>query len=128
MGKSRAEIQKAYRQRLKEKNAEEYLRKERERMRRNNIPSQELSKNDRKLRNEKNRVKLRRFIQLKREERQRNSNVDLETSGYESAETSSSQDRGAFESAHGFSFKQKKRCFEAMEKRNVTSKCSNKAT
>jgi len=42
MGKSRAEIQKAYRQRLKDKNKEEYLRKESERKIRIYVPSHQL--------------------------------------------------------------------------------------
>jgi len=42
MGKSRAEIQKAYRQRLKDKNKEEYLRKESESKRRIYVPSHQL--------------------------------------------------------------------------------------
>ena len=82
MGKSRAEIQRAYRQRLKEKNNEEYLRKERERMRRNYVPSSELSENDKNRRNQLNREKLRKFYQRKREARQR-ATAHEETSGYE---------------------------------------------
>ena len=46
MEKSRAEIEKAYRQRLKDKNKEEYLRKESERKRLNYVPSHQLSDND----------------------------------------------------------------------------------
>lgn len=85
MGKSKAEIQKAYRQRLKEKNNEEYLRRERERVRRNYVPSSELSRRDRDRRNEQNRAKLRRYYQRKREERQRQIvSGDQETRGYES--------------------------------------------
>ena len=55
MGKTRAEIQKAYRERLKAKNKEEYLQKERERRRKNYIPSEELPKRQRDERNRKNR-------------------------------------------------------------------------
>lgn len=39
MAKTRAEIQKSYRERLKAKNNEEYLKKERERRRKNYVPS-----------------------------------------------------------------------------------------
>ena len=67
MGKSRAEIQRAYRQRMKEKNNEEYLSKERERMRRKYVPSDLLSDSDKKPRNQLNREKLRKFYQRKRE-------------------------------------------------------------
>ena len=85
MGKSKAEIQRAYRQRLKAKNNEEYLRRERERVRRNYVPSSELSERDRKRRNENNRAKLRKFYQRKREERQNQmSPREQDTSGYES--------------------------------------------
>ena len=90
MGKSRAEIQKAYRQRLKEKNNEEYLRRERERMRRTYVPSNELSQRDKKRRNELNREKLKRFYDRKRAARHTSS---LETSGYESG-PSEDNDRG----------------------------------
>ena len=82
MGKRRAEIQRAYRQRLKEKNNEEYLRKERERMRRKYVPSDLLSDSDKKHRNQLNREKLRKFYQRKREARQR-AIVKEKTSGYE---------------------------------------------
>ncbi|XP_060569222.1 trichohyalin-like [Ruditapes philippinarum] len=92
MGKSKAEIQRAYRQRLKEKNNEEYLRRERERMRRNYVPSSELSDRDKKRRNEQNRAKLRRFYQRKREERQRLvAPQEQDTSGYDSAPNDSSE-------------------------------------
>ncbi|XP_060574205.1 splicing regulatory glutamine/lysine-rich protein 1-like [Ruditapes philippinarum] len=86
MGKSKAEIQRAYRQRLKEKN------NERERMRRNYVPSSELSDRDKKRRNEQNRAKLRRFYQRKREERQRQVEPqEQDTSGYDSAPNDSSE-------------------------------------
>ena len=70
-GKSRAEIQRAYRERLKEKNNEEYLRKERERRRHKYIPAALLAESDRIHRNKLNREKLRRCHQKKREARQR---------------------------------------------------------
>jgi hypothetical protein len=92
MGKSKAEIQRAYRQRLKEKNDEEYLRRERERVRRNYVPTSELSQRDKKRRNEQNRAKLRKFYQRKREERQRQrAPQEQDTSGYESAANDSSE-------------------------------------
>ena len=86
MAKSRAEIQRAYRQRLKEKNNAEYLRRERERMRRNYVPSAELSERDRKRRNEQNREKLKRFYERRRAERL--PPREQETSGYESENNS----------------------------------------
>lgn len=85
MGKSRAEIQRAYRERLKEKNKEEYLRRERERKNRSYVPSSELSENDRNRRNRKNKERLRRFYQRKKDMRTRIQR-EQETSGYESAE------------------------------------------
>ena len=92
MGKSQAEIQRAYRQRLKERNNEEYLRRERERVRQNYTPSSALSENDRRKRNEKNREKLRKFYQRKCAER---AFKYTDTSGYESEkEPSTSEDRG----------------------------------
>lgn len=94
MKKSRAEIQKAYRQRLKQKNQEEYLRKERERMRRSYVPSSALSENDRNRRNTLNREKLRRFYQRKRELRLANLLADQETSGYDTDQAGPSQERG----------------------------------
>lgn len=94
MGKSGAEIQKAYRRCLKEKDAREYLRSEREHMRRNYIPTSELSENDGKIRNERNREKLRAFYERKRQQRQANQATEQETSGYDSGQASSSQGRG----------------------------------
>jgi hypothetical protein len=82
MGKSRAEIQRAYRQRLIERNKEENLRKERERKRRNYVSSHQLSDNDRKERNRRNRTNLREFYARQQAEPDRqDSSV---TSGYES--------------------------------------------
>lgn len=51
MTKSRAEIQREYRQRLKAKNNEEYLKKERERRRKKYIPSSQLTGRERLRRN-----------------------------------------------------------------------------
>ena len=69
--KSRAEIQRAYRERLKEKNNEEYLRKECERRRHKYVPAALLAESDRIHRNKLNRERLRRCHQRKREARQR---------------------------------------------------------
>lgn len=86
---SRAEIQRAYRQRLKEKDNIAYLEKNRERMKRKYVPSSELSENDRKKRNLKNREKLRRFYNRKREERLVHNHPDQpESSGYKSGKPS----------------------------------------
>lgn len=84
MPKSRAEIQRAYRERQKEKDKEEYLRKERERKRRNYVGSHELSEKDRKERNRKNRANLRAYYARKRAERLRQVTRNSGTSGYES--------------------------------------------
>ena len=54
MGKTRAEIHKAYRERLKAKNNEQYLAKERKRRKESYIPSSHLSRRDRLRRNIKN--------------------------------------------------------------------------
>jgi hypothetical protein len=54
MGKSRAEIQKAYREKKKQKEGESYLTKERQRRMIYYTPSSELSRTERVKRNEKN--------------------------------------------------------------------------
>ncbi|KAH3858756.1 hypothetical protein DPMN_101385 [Dreissena polymorpha] len=82
MGKSRAKIQKAYRERLKEKNKEDYLKRERERKRRNYVSSHQLSERDREERNRRNRANLREFYARKRAERAHQDSI--QTSGYES--------------------------------------------
>ena len=94
MTKSRAEIQKAYRQRLKEKNNEQYLTKVRERRRRTYVPNDKLSKKKREERNQKNRDYLKRYRRAKKEAavallqndlNQAADNADpSNTSGYES--------------------------------------------
>ncbi|KAH3706407.1 hypothetical protein DPMN_065793 [Dreissena polymorpha] len=84
MGKSRAEIQKAYREILKEKNKEDYLKRERERKRRNYVSSHQLSERDREERNRRNRANLREFYARKRAERAHQDSS--QTSGYESRE------------------------------------------
>lgn len=103
MTKSRAEMQKAYRQRLKEKNNEQYLTKERERRRRTYyVPNDKLSKKKREERNQKNRDYLKRYRHAKKEAavallqndlNQAADNADpSNTSGYEST-ASASQNR-----------------------------------
>ena len=94
MGKSKAEIQKAYRQRLKEKNNAEYLKRERERMRANYVPSSQLSESDRKKRNDRLRRNLRQFYNRKKQERLANQVNQQETSGYETEQGSAPQERG----------------------------------
>ncbi len=90
MAKSRAEIQKAYRQRLKEKNNAQYLEKERERRRRSYVPSNSLTKHEKEVRNRKNRMYLRKYREKKRQQAQLNEDAldeSLNTSGYDSAES-----------------------------------------
>ncbi|WAR03915.1 hypothetical protein MAR_010473 [Mya arenaria] len=92
MVKSRAEIQRKYRQRLKEKNNSDCLRRERDRKIRSYVPSSSLSENDREERNRRNRQNLRRYYQKKRAERARNSTQ--ETNGYESDKHETTNERG----------------------------------
>lgn len=95
MAKSRAEIQKAYRERVKAKNKEAYLKKERERRRKNYVPSCQLSRRDRIRRNTKNNEILKRHRQrvrerVRAEEAARNIDQNqeiMDTSGYESLGT-----------------------------------------
>ena len=86
MGKTRAEIQKAYRERLKQKNNEQYLEKERQRRRKNYVPSETLTKRERDKRNKQNRENLRHFYRWKREDMNVNNNNNIDTSGYESVD------------------------------------------
>jgi len=95
MGKSRAEIQKAYRERKKQKEGESYLAKERQRRNTYYTPSSELSRTERVKRNEKNSEYLRTWRQKKRDDQNRQyleneslENETLLTSGYESASSS----------------------------------------
>ncbi|XP_060565544.1 uncharacterized protein LOC132724624 [Ruditapes philippinarum] len=60
MGKTRAEIQREYRERKKAKLGEEFMKKERERVRNYYVPASELSNKKRKERNEKMKIKNRR--------------------------------------------------------------------
>lgn len=88
MGKTRAEIQKAYRQRLKERLGEEYNRKERIRIRQNYIPAAQLSNKKRTERNRKNKLRNMLCRQRKRDQLQQMVNQESEndcTSGYGSA-------------------------------------------
>ncbi|XP_070579275.1 uncharacterized protein [Ptychodera flava] len=97
MPKSRAEIQRAYRERKKEKEGDAYLAKERERRRRNYIPSSQLNRVQRIRRNEQNRMRLRKHRDKKRQmlealAEERQSDSPVESSGYETrGEGSSSQ-------------------------------------
>ena len=61
--KSRGEIQKVYRRRLKEENNEGYLARERARRKRTYIPNDILSRKSRDVRNKKNRM----YIKLHRQ-------------------------------------------------------------
>ena len=89
MGKSRAEIQKAYRQRLKAKDNKGYLEKEKARRRASYVPSSQLSRKERRERNEKNRERLRRFYDKKRNEQNTENEGcnEQDTSGYDTADS-----------------------------------------
>lgn len=93
MAKSRAEIQKAYRQRQKEKNNERYLAKERQRRRSTYIPNSQLSKSKKEERNRKNREYLKLYRRKKKEAADNVQNVraehqdEINTSGYESGQS-----------------------------------------
>ncbi|XP_060575939.1 uncharacterized protein LOC132733324 [Ruditapes philippinarum] len=95
MPKSRAEVQKAYRQRLKEKNNDLYLAKERLRRKQSYTPSHLLSNKERDARNKKNRDYLKVFRNKERqaEELARNQHEQQPatpgTSGYESGQSNS---------------------------------------
>ncbi|KAK6191213.1 hypothetical protein SNE40_002951 [Patella caerulea] len=96
MVKSRAEIQREYRQRLKEKNNEAYLKKERERRKKNYAPSSLLPRKERLKRNMKNKKYLRRYRRRLREQAAIDAAVEndesiLNSSGYESTNTSHEQ-------------------------------------
>mgnify|MGYP003471144684 FL=1 len=66
MVKSRGEIQKAYRRRLKEENNEGYLARERARRKRTYIPNDLLSSKSRDARNKKNREYIKLYRQRKK--------------------------------------------------------------
>ena len=87
MVKSRAEIQKAYRERLKAKLGEEYNKRERERVRKNYVPAEVLSSAKLKERNRKNKIRNRLSIQRQKEKLRglvEHESTDDETSGYAS--------------------------------------------
>ena len=69
VAKSRSEIQKAYRERLKAKDKEGYLRKERERRKKNYVPTGSLSRRERMRRNAAINVALRRHRKRKLQEK-----------------------------------------------------------
>ena len=101
MVKSRAEICRDYRKRLKEKDNEGYLKKERERRRKSYIPSSALSDTERKKRNKRNlltlqihrhkkrQAKAQEQQQLDHQEQQQVDGSTDETSGYESVDAGS---------------------------------------
>ena len=87
MGKTRAEIQKAYRERLKAKLGDEYNARERERARKSYIPAELLNSKARKERNEKNKIRNRLSRQRQRDRLRAlwiHESSDEDTSGYAS--------------------------------------------
>ena len=67
MAKSRAEIQKVYRQRLKDKNNDLYLTRERLRRKHSYVPNNQLSTKEKAERNQKNRDYLKQYCERKKE-------------------------------------------------------------
>ena len=65
---SRAEIQKAYRERKKATEGANYLRKERKRRMKYYVPSADLTESQRKKRNKKNNEVLKRYRQKRKEQ------------------------------------------------------------
>ena len=65
---SRAEIQKAYRERKKATEGKHYLRKERRRRMKYYVPSADLTESQRKKRNKKNNKVLKRYRQKRKEQ------------------------------------------------------------
>jgi hypothetical protein len=95
MPKSRAEIQKAYRERKKQKEGESYLRKERRRRMTYYINAKYLTNKEKDERNEKSRLRVQKCRRLKKKttERQVNDesfNDEGNTSGYDSISTNES--------------------------------------
>ena len=96
MAKSRAEIQKVYRQRLKDKNNDLYLTRERLRRKCSYVPNNQLSKKEKAERNQKNRDYLKQYRQRKKEAAEIDVNnagnqeerAGTCTNGYESAHSS----------------------------------------
>lgn len=97
MAKTRAEIQKSYRERLKAKNNEEYLKKERERRRKNYVPSSQLTRRERIRRNVKLNEAVKRHRRRKKEAiaelLQQNVPEVESTSGYDSLDTQTADPR-----------------------------------
>lgn len=97
MAKTRAEIQKSYRERLKAKNNEEYLKKERERRRKNYVPSSQLTRRERIRRNVKLNEAVKRHRRRKKEAiaelLQQNVPEVESTSGYDSLDTKTADPR-----------------------------------
>lgn len=97
MDKTRAEIQKSYRERLKAKNNEEYLKKERERRRKNYVPSSQLTRRERIRRNVKLNEAVKRHRRRKKEAiaelLQQNVPEIESTSGYDSLDTQTADPR-----------------------------------
>lgn len=89
---SRAEIQRAYRERKKAKEGENYLRKERTRRMKYYVPAAELSTKERKRRNKQNAERVKRHREKRRTEaaQAEESNAG-ETSGYETNMTSTGE-------------------------------------
>ena len=96
MAKSSAEIQKVYRQRLKDKNNDLYLTRERLGRNRSYVPNNQLSKMEKAERNQKNKDYLKQYRQRKKEAAQIDVNnagnqeerAGTCTIGYESAHSS----------------------------------------
>lgn len=97
MAKTRADIQKSYRERLKAKNNEEYLKKERERRRKNYVPSSQLTRRERIRRNVKLNEAVKRHRRRKKEAiaelLQQNVPEVESTSGYDSLDTQTADPR-----------------------------------
>lgn len=77
MGKTRAEIQRQYRERKKAKEGEHYLERERERNRKNYVPIAARTKKDQKTRREKVRKYVQDHRMRKRIEQRRSVNADF---------------------------------------------------
>ena len=69
MGKSRAEIQREYRARQKEKLGDEYFARETARVKRYYVPCEDLRPRDKEKRRERTRTAVRKYRQKKREKR-----------------------------------------------------------
>jgi len=96
MGKSRSEIQKAYRERQKAKGAA-FLEKERTRQTQYYVPTLQLSAKKREARNHKNKLRNRLSRLKKRQRRESNDKVVEETSGYDSLANENDHDEEQIE-------------------------------